>query len=61
VTTPKFNNHSAAASKDRRRFTFKEWLEVRWLCLVNLAFRKAKDKHKAYYEYRLAKRHFHPF
>jgi hypothetical protein len=41
--------------------TFTERIEFCWLWLVSIAFRNSPDKHKAYFEYRIAKKHLRPF
>lgn len=35
--------------------TLKQWLEYYWLIMSNPTFRNARDRRRAYYEYRLAK------
>jgi hypothetical protein len=36
------------------------WVEFHWLLLSNRSFQAARDKRKAYYEYRLGKRYNTP-
>jgi hypothetical protein len=38
-----------------------EWVEYCWLLLSNPSFQAARDKRKAYFEYRLAKLYNTPF
>ena len=38
-----------------------EWIEFYWLLLSNPAFQAARNKRKAYFEYRLAKAYNTPF
>jgi len=38
-----------------------EWIEFYWLLLSNPAFQSARNKRKAYFEYRLAKVYNTPF
>ena len=37
------------------------WIEFCWLFLVNPTFQAARDKRKAYFEYRLGKQYNTPF
>ena len=49
------------AKMHKRRLTLSERLEWCWLLMFNVAFRNCPDKHKSFYEYKLAKKNMHPF
>ena len=42
-------------------YSLLQWVEFLWVSMMHPAFKASRDKHKTYYEYRLAKSYQTPF